>query len=415
MIRKFILPLFLLFSIASFAQRGSASPYSFYGVGDVRFKGTNEINAMGGVSILPDSIHINLQNPASYASIKLSTLTIGGSFSATKFKSNVSNEKAQRSTVDYLAVALPMKKFGVSFGLVPYSTVGYNVQTTDEVNGEIRSYTGDGGLNKAFLGLGYQITPKVSVGADIAYNFGLIETNTIKYLEIAQNGSQETNTSEMSGVRVNFGAMYNTKINKKYDFYSALTFSPQSNLTSNNEKNLFSVIYSGGLTPIPVDYLETQVSKTTLVLPSKFSIGAGIGQSKKWVVGSEVTFKKSDAFSNRVSVSNDVRYENSVKYSVGGYYVPNYMSFSNYFKKITYRGGLRYENTGLIINDQSIKDYAVTGGVGLPLGGAFSNLNLGFEIGKKGTVEANLVEENYINVMISLSLNDKWFTKRKYD
>lgn len=415
MIRKFILPLFLLFSVVSFAQQGSASPYSFFGVGDVRFKGTHEISAMGGVGIIPDSIHINLQNPASYASIKLSTFTIGGTFSATKFKSITSNEKAQRSTMDYLAVALPMKKFGLSFGLIPYSTVGYKVKTEDVVSQEIRSYTGDGGLNKAFLGLGYQLTPKISIGADVTYNFGRIETNNIKYLGIAQNGSQETNTSEMSGVSFNFGAMYTTKINKKTDFYSSLTYTPQSNLNSNNERNIFSMIYLGDFTIIPVDYLETETSKTTLKLPSKFSVGAGIGQSKKWLVGSEVTFQQSNAFSNRLSVANDVKYENAVKYSLGGFYIPNYNSFTSYFQKVTYRGGFRYENTGLVINDQSIKNYAFTGGVGLPLGGAFSNLNLGFEIGKRGTVKANLVEENYLNVMISLSLNDKWFTKRKYD
>jgi len=51
----------------------------------------------------------------------------------------------------------------------------------------------------------------------------------------------------------------------------------------------------------------------------------------------------------------------------------------------------------------------------LPLGGTFSNLNMGVEYGRKGTTKANLVQENYTNVVMSLSLNDKWFVKRKYD
>ncbi|KAB1156769.1 hypothetical protein [Flavobacterium luteum] len=416
MIRKFILPLFLLFSIVSFAQNGSASPYSFFGVGDVKFKGTHEISAMGGVAILPDSIHINLQNPASYASIKLSTFTIGGTFNATKFNSNTANEKAQRSSLDYLAVALPMKKFGLSFGLIPYSTVGYKVKTEDVANNISKQYTGDGGLNKAFLGLGYQITPRLSIGTELAYNFGRIETNNIRYLLTAQkNGSQETNVSEMSGLTINFGAMYNAKVNKNTNFYSAITFTPQSNLSSNNQRDIFSIRYVDDFTSIPIDYLDTQTSKTTIKLPSKYSFGVGLGQSKKWLVGSEVTFQGSNTFSNRLSVANNVKYENAVKYSLGGFYIPNYNSFTSYFKKVTYRGGFRYENTGLVINDESIKDYAFTGGVGLPLGGTFSNLNLGVEIGRRGTAKANLVEENYVNVMISLSLNDKWFVKRKYD
>ena len=63
MIKKFSYSLLLLFSIISYAQQGTSSPYSFYGIGDVRFKGTNENRAMGGLSFVPDSIHINIQNP----------------------------------------------------------------------------------------------------------------------------------------------------------------------------------------------------------------------------------------------------------------------------------------------------------------------------------------------------------------
>jgi len=45
----------------------------------------------------------------------------------------------------------------------------------------------------------------------------------------------------------------------------------------------------------------------------------------------------------------------------------------------------------------------------------FSNLNLGFEYGKKGTTDNGLLEEKYVNFRLSLSLNDIWFKKRKID
>ena len=86
-----------------------------------------------------------------------------------------------------------------------------------------------------------------------------------------------------------------------------------------------------------------------------------------------------------------------------------------YFKRITYRGGLRYENTGLIIENQSIKDFAGNIGLGLPLSGTFSNINIGLEIGKRGTKYAGLIEENYINISVGLSFSEKWFVKRKYN
>jgi hypothetical protein len=48
MIKKIIVSACLLLSLVSFAQEGTASPYSYYGIGDVRFKGTVENRSMAG-------------------------------------------------------------------------------------------------------------------------------------------------------------------------------------------------------------------------------------------------------------------------------------------------------------------------------------------------------------------------------
>ena len=57
----------------------------------------------------------------------------------------------------------------------------------------------------------------------------------------------------------------------------------------------------------------------------------------------------------------------------------------------------------------------MTFGIGIPVVSMFSNLNLAVEIGKRGTTDANLVEEKFANLKMSLSLNDRWFVKRKYN
>jgi len=150
-------------------------------------------------------------------------------------------------------------------------------------------------------------------------------------------------------------------------------------------------------------------------LPSRLSIGSGFGEVRKWLVGAEVTLQSSSNLKNRFDDINGVVFENSTRYSVGGYYIPNYSSYSSFFKRVTYRGGLRYENTGMVIQNKSIEDFAVNLGLGLPLSGTFSNLNIGFEVGKRGTKYYNLIEENYINLSIGLSFSDRWFVKRKYN
>jgi len=44
-----------------------------------------------------------------------------------------------------------------------------------------------------------------------------------------------------------------------------------------------------------------------------------------------------------------------------------------------------------------------------------SNVNLGFEYGQRGTTDSGLVQEDFFSAKISLSLNDRWFVKRKFE
>ena len=76
---------------------------------------------------------------------------------------------------------------------------------------------------------------------------------------------------------------------------------------------------------------------------------------------------------------------------------------------------MRYEKTGLVINKESIKDTALTLGLGIPVSGSLNNINLGLEYGTRGTTNAGLIKENYINISVGISFNDRWFVKRKFD
>lgn len=152
-----------------------------------------------------------------------------------------------------------------------------------------------------------------------------------------------------------------------------------------------------------------------MTLPSEVKFGFGIGESKKWLVGAQIISASQGDLVNTYNESPRVSYENAMKYSIGGYFIPNYNSFTSYTKRIVYRAGLKYEQTGLVMDSESIKDRGVSVGFGLPVTGSFSNVNLGFEFGKRGTTSGSLIEENYAKISIGLSLNDKWFVKRKFD
>lgn len=412
MIKKIILGSFFLFSLPVLAQETSASPYSYYGVGETKFKGTVDTRAMGGIGILNDSIHINLQNPASLSALKLTTYTVAGTFTPTTLKTNTDEQKAKRTSLDYLAVAFPAGKTVFSLGLLPYSAVGYRISNLDVAAQKNIRYNGSGGMNSVFLGSAYKITNKFSVGAQFSYEFGKITKSAVQFQGVDQFGTREANYSELSGVNFNLGAIYNGKLNEKLDFVASSSFSPATRLNSSNTRNVAKVTYNNQGSEIIYDSQDVTIASTKIKLPTKFSFGGGIGESKKWFVGLESTFLGKP---NYAEVYPKATFENATKLSLGGYYIPKYNAFSGYFQKVTYRAGFRHENTGIVIGSQSIKDTAFTMGLGLPLGGAFSNVNFGAEFGKKGTKNAGLVQENYVNITFGLSFNDRWFVKRKFD
>ena len=434
MIKKLVIVLVTFFAIQMYAQQGTASPYSFYGIGTLKFKGTVENRSMGGLSIYTDSVHVNLRNPAAYVGPNLAVwnkenrpvkFSIGASHNSTNLKADSGEAEVSSTTFDYLALSMPLGKFGFGFGLVPYSAVGYKLEDTNEGVIENR-YSGQGGVNRAFLGLGYRITDKLSAGIDMNYNFGNIQNSAIEFVyddegNIVQYQSRETNRSDLSGLNFNIGLTYRTMVNEKLELQAGLTYSPKSDLSSINERSFSTIVINATsgqefvVNEVDGDLNAIGLAETNLTLPSRFSFGAGIGKPRAWFVGGEYTQLNASQFANPIVSIQNSNFENASNVSFGGFYIPDYNSFGSYWKRVTYRAGFYVENTGLIINDENINEFGMSFGVGLPVGNVFSNANLGFEFGKRGTTNQNLIQENFYSLKISLSLNDRWFEKRKYN
>lgn len=434
MIKKFLICMIVVFSALAQAQQGTSSPYSFYGIGSLKFKGTVENQAMGGISVYTDSIHVNLRNPASYAGNNLSLynnearpvkFTVGTSFSSVDLKTTEATDEAGHSSVDYLALVMPTGRFGIGFGLVPYSSVGYKLQSRNADDQLQYRYRGDGGLNKVFLGAGYQLTKNLKIGFDAQYNFGSITNTTIAFGynnagELLQFQSREVKRSDLSGFTFNIGLAFAKKVSKNLELMATATYAPQANLSSENQSQFATISIDSQdreyvISSSEVNLNALNLSNTNLTMPSKTNFGVGIGRPRKWFAGIDYTFLKATDFSNRFVTIDNATFKDASTLSVGGFFIPKYDSFGSYWKRIVYRAGLRLEQTGLVINNESINELGMSFGVGLPVGRLFSNANITFEYGQRGTIASILVQENFYNISISLSLNDRWFEKRKFN
>ena len=418
MVKQFLIVIVALIALNSFGQQGTASPYSYYGIGELKFRGTVENKSMQSVSIYADSIHLNLQNPAALSKLRLTTFSVGGNQGFTGFKSDNADASGATSSIDYIAVGFPVgKKAGVAFGVLPYTSVGYKTGFIDPfaaATGDTR-FEGSGGLNRVFLSGGYSITDELSFGVDANFNFGKIEN--VGYLKTGVTyDTKETNVSEITGMAVSFGLNYIKPLSGKKELFAGLTYRPSTQLISRNTRETATIRWVNverHLVHTTITQDLGALKESRFKLPSQFTAGVGLSEPKKWFIGADFKMLATSELTNRTFSVPNVKFENSSQMSVGGFYIPRYNSLTNFWSRVVYRGGLRYGNTGLVVNNEKITEFGMSFGVGLPIARRFSNINIGLEYGMRGKTTAGLVKENIFNISLGFSFNEKWFVKRK--
>lgn len=415
-----------MLSTVMYAQDGTVSPYSFFGIGDLRTSGTVENQMMGGIAVYADSIHLNLRNPAAYAQLGLDVLdnqgfvvyTAGISNKQFRLRDFTSEETSSVTNIDYLSLGFNVKKnLGMGFGIMPLSSKGYSFveERTDGTASSTDIFNGTGGLNRVYYSIGYEIVRNLSIGATINYNFGTLETERFQQIEGVNFGSFDRRSSRVNGFDFNYSAIYTMPIKEKYTFHSSLRVNTQGNLVSKNQRSIGSLSIDSGadIEELVLDLEADNLKNTEFKIPTTTTVGLGFGKNRKWFIGGEYGFQGLSNFENPFLGVDNIVYEDASSFAFGGFITPDIDSFTSYFKRITYRAGLRLDQTGMVVSDVPINNFGITFGVGLPLGGFYSNLNLGVELGRRGTTRADLIEESYLKINVGLSLNDRWFQKRK--
>jgi hypothetical protein len=433
MIKKILIVFLLITSSIVFGQRTTSSPYSFFGIGEEFSPRTIEQASMGGIGVaFNSSQYLNFTNPAAYSNLKFTTYTFGILSKDLTVKTNDASQSVNSTSLSYFALAFPIgKNAGFSIGMQPLSSVGYSLaNTTLDTDGtptEISIFSGNGGINRLYGSFGVKVFKGFSLGLEADFSFGKTE-NTVT--DQKANVALATRFSEISTIRgANFklGAQYTKELESKLILNFGSTIKFGSELDVEGTERFYTLSLSGTGAEIIRDEADAVAIKGKYNLPLQTIFGFGIGKLDKWHASIEYENQeaiKTTGFLNRTG--NTFQYDASNRVSFGGFYTPKATSISSYWDRVTYRAGLRYETTGLLIdaagtgtNFSQVSDFGMSFGLGLPLGRRLSNVNLGFEFGKKGTTSNNLIQENYFNLRLGLSLNavgrQAWFQKRRID
>ena len=414
--------LFVLSTSFVVSQTNTGSPYSLNELGEINFLGNVSNLSMGGIDSAIDSIEFNINNPSSLAKLKTTNYLIGTFYKSTGISNLNSTDNINTANINYIAVGIPTKRFGFGFGVLPYSSVGFNLQTTEDYNTansiNSRLFGAEGNINRAFVSIGFPLLKYISLGASANYNFGKFNYEKFNLIENVNYGIFSNSSSEISGFTYNFSSNLSIPINNDLTLNLVYSFYPEGNLNSFNIESLYtsntsSITLESLGDFVDVDLNSRGLENTKLPVPKKSIYSLGLEKKNSWFIGFQYESKLSSNFENVFLDTQSVSYRDANSLSIGGYIIPDSSSLISYWKRVKYRFGIKNEKKSIIVNNLPVNQFSLNLGLGLPIAG-LSKANLGLEIGKVGDNDS-LVKENYFALRLGLSLNDVWFIKRKYN
>ena len=407
------------------AQSLSNSPYATYGIGDVKYDNTIETSSMGGIStafISDFSSNFNFGNPANNSNFELTSIKLEATNENNYFKTDFNNTKSTKHStyLSNISLAFPISsKIKMGFLYQPYSSKSYEVISDETINDVTNRnvFKGSGTLNTAQLAVSYKINSKFAVGARANYYFGnLYDLNEFSTSNAELINGYETKNS-IRNFNFTLGTSYqsiNTSTDRKLTIGATATFGNTSNMTTNyiNSTYYYSdVDIKGGETIV-----DQKNTSSNNLLPLQASVGVGYGSENHWFLSGQIDYKKGESISY---FGNSFDYQDSYRISAGGWYLPNYNNFRSYFSRVVYRYGAFYEKGSLEIAGSSINKFGVSAGVMLPFKNSgitrMSGLEIGLELGKRGTLKNDLINQNFVNLKVGFNFADRWFRKQLYN
>lgn len=413
--------LFFTATVAS-AQSGNSSkendPYSRFGIGEP-LTGTNVLNrGMGYVSTAyQNATAINTDNPASYASLRLTTYEAGFTGSLRNLRTQDKSYATGSASLANLRVGFPIGNHaGLALGLQPQSHIFYHNVDSSTINGfgkTAAEYLGEGGLNYAFIGAAGE-THGFSFGLNFGYMFGTM-SNTSRLVNIDTThvlGTDFSKETRLGGLHFKAGIQYHDTLQNGLNIRIGATAEWKQNLNGNQTSYRSAFSYIGNTLLQDTSYTATG-KDGEIVLPATYSIGASVGGAT-WSIGVDATQTDWSKYRNFGLTDSNIN-SKTVRVGVGGEYTPDPLSVYSYLSRITYRAGFYYGSDYVKLRNTDLNYYGLTLGASFPFKRSADRIHTALEFGRRGTTANNLVQSNYFKVHLGISLNDRWFVKRKYD
>ncbi len=414
----------LLLSFPVAGQKNINSPYARFNLGTLEPAASFRSLGMGGTGIaMRSNSSIYSINPASYSSIDTNTFIfdIGADLGINIISDKGTDFRSQDINFSHLIMGFPLKKgWGIAMGIIPLSSgyyqlaevVGKNDPGYDPLVGEYSSYhNGAGGFRNVFIGTGLKINRNFSAGVNMSLLYGQV-TRSYQIVFNDYNNVYHDNSVEslyLVGVNLEYGIQYSADLKNDYFLNAGVSF--KFGRDYNSDHQLLAYKYTAYNTRDTTSFVSDDSTKA--FIPGSLGVGLSFGKKNLFTIGVDYrTTKWSDS-----KIPGDLGYmadASSIHFGVE--YIPEKYSNYSLLKRLEYRLGAHYGDSYLIINNDQIKEYGFSLGLGLPMRRSYSRTNLFFDYTRRNGPGGSLMHfENYFSMGASLNLWDAWFMKRKYE
>ncbi|MGC8897475.1 MAG: hypothetical protein ACP5ON_04440 [Bacteroidota bacterium] len=389
---------------------GGGSPYSRLGLGDLRyFAGTAAIGmANTGIAVVHPN-EISALNPAAWAGIHRTRFDVGflyEGFQTDDQQVSVFQSSGNFSGLLFAIPVAPSQGLTVAGGFLPYSTMNYNIETSVSLfsTPAISHYYGDGGISMATIGFSYDLMSDFHIGSRFNYVFGTLGFNTSLSFPQANELFGGTARKELSTYGVNFtlGAVVDS-LGKLLSMRLLRSASIGFIITTPSKLNLSRVTY----------YTYAQKKDTSATSSSSvdlpFSLGIGIA-----LPIAQRTLLAADFFTQPWSKSKPLSpsspFENLHRIALGIQRSPYIEPGAAYFDRSEFRAGIFYSTLYETVNGNSLREYGLSGGIGLPLSSG-TMMRISVEYARRAPEGENLINDRIIRLGIMISASERWFVR----
>ncbi|SDK80449.1 hypothetical protein SAMN05421823_103605 [Catalinimonas alkaloidigena] len=408
------------------------APYSRFGIGELTPAGLQRNMALGQSGVASGRADfVNVLNPAllyhnSRATIFESSL-VG---QQKKIVSDSVDRNVFNANLAYITFAFPVlyNRGALAVGIAPYSNVDYNINLQRSTPGDTLEYFeqlyGSGGLNRAFVAGGSRIGKQFSVGFQVSYIFGNIETHQDLRLlttDAATLTVGRTLSRRVSDLTVGFGAAWQKKLFSDYYLSLGATYDLQTDLKTQYQQMVVRKVAPGVTDGSVTDTLPefTQDRQGAIRIPASYRGGFSFSQvslrKAYWSISADYAYRE---WSNYQGMDGNSSFQNSYLIGAGAEWSParGTGGLPKYYELMVYRLGFSYEKMPLVFNNTQLDDIGINFGLTFPVNKNQSGINVAFTLGQRGTASNNLLQEKYFRCSVGFTLSDsRWFRRYKLD